>query len=209
MKQFRHPGSPALFTLCTSLLGLPGFVFGVDFDKEIRPILKEKCYKCHAGTRAKKGMDLADDEVLKKFIGEGKPEEHPIFPGNPDKSLMVEKVSLPPGDSDAMPPPGRGVKPMTEGEIDLLKRWIAEGAKLGASGVASTEETAPKPEMAKADPSKLLDWTNAAGKTIKAGFVKLDGENVVLRLESGTDVPYPLTQLNADSQKQAQDLAQP
>ncbi len=193
------------------LFGFNFFAFGTleqavatDFEKEVRPILKEKCYKCHNGPKAKKGLDFSDDATIKKFIGDGEAEANPIVPGKPNNSLLIHKVSLPHDDPDAMPPPRRGATPLTQGEIDVIAKWITEGAKI-EGGPAATEPA--KPVMAKADPSKMLDWTNSAGKTIKAGFVKLEGEAVVLRLESGMDVPYPLNQLHEDSQKQAKDLA--
>ena len=50
-------------------------------------------------------------------------------------------------------------------------------------------------------------WTNDAGKTITAQFIRLEGANVVLRLADGREVPYPLAKLNAASQQQARKLA--
>ena len=49
-----------------------------------------------------------------------------------------------------------------------------------------------------------MDWTNTEGKTIKAGFVRIDGESVVLKLPTnGQEIPYPLSKLTAESQAQA------
>jgi hypothetical protein len=62
----------------------------------------------------------------------------------------------------------------------------------------------------KKDLPPIMSWTNAEGKTIKAGFVRLDGENVVLRMPAnGQEVPYPLAKLSDESQKLARDCAAP
>lgn len=52
-------------------------------------------------------------------------------------------------------------------------------------------------------------WTNDEGKTITARFVRLEGDNVILRLANGREVRYPLAKLDAASQQQARDLAAP
>jgi hypothetical protein len=46
-------------------------------------------------------------------------------------------------------------------------------------------------------------WTNDAGKTITARFLRLEGDNVVLRLADGREVPHPLAKLSAASRQQA------
>ena len=55
-----------------------------------------------------------------------------------------------------------------------------------------------------------MSWTNLDGKKIKAGFVRLDGPNVVLRMPlNASEVAYPLAKLSEESQKQARDCAAP
>jgi hypothetical protein len=55
-----------------------------------------------------------------------------------------------------------------------------------------------------------MSWTNLEGKTIRAGFVRLEGENVVLRMPAnGAEVPYPLAKLSPESVKQAQESGAP
>jgi hypothetical protein len=55
-----------------------------------------------------------------------------------------------------------------------------------------------------------MSWTNLEGKTIRAGFVRLEGSNVVLRMPAnGQEVAYPISKLNLESQKQAQDAGSP
>jgi hypothetical protein len=85
--------------------------------------------------------------------------------------------------------------------------WIKEGAILPGikPAVASTTPAAPKKSL-----PPIMSWTNLEGKTIRAGFVRLDGANVVLRMPAnGQEVPYPIAKLDAESQKQAQEAGAP
>jgi hypothetical protein len=176
--------------LCT-LLSLPALA--ADFKKDIQPILEKHCYECHSEKTGKKkaGYVFDDLETLKLDISP----KGAIVPGSPAESHMFVVVADP--DHEAhMPPKGN----LSDREIEKLREWITEGAKL------SQEEARPATAPAKAAPA-ILNWTNFEGKTIQAGFVRLDGENVVLKMANGQEIPYPLSKLNPASQKQAQDSA--
>ncbi len=51
-------------------------------------------------------------------------------------------------------------------------------------------------------------WVNTEGNEVKAGFVRLEGQAVVLLLESGSEYPYPLVKLSAESQALAKKLGE-
>ena len=177
----------------------------VDFDKEIYPIFRSKCFKCHSGPKAKKGLRYDDKRTLKEFI-DG--EDKVIVTGKPLESLLLQKARLPRDDTDAMPPPRRG-DPLSADEMRLIAKWIEEGAKL-----ESGEDTADgdaKPEMKEGDTPAATDtvhtWVNTEGNQVKAGFVRLEETSVVLLLESGKEYPYPLTKLSPESQALAKKLA--
>ena len=55
--------------------------------------------------------------------------------------------------------------------------------------------------------NKVYAWSNTDGKKLQAGFVRLEGTNVVLKKEDGTEFSYPMSSLSADSRKQAKDLS--
>jgi hypothetical protein len=171
--------------------------FAVEFTKDIQPFLREKCFKCHSGPRAKNGVRFDDVETLAKFIGEG--EKAKIVPAKPAESRIMFLASKKRDDPDAMPPPGRG-EGLSPGELTLLTQWISEGAKLDGGG-------APTPTGTPAEPPKLLTWTNIEGNVLQAYFVRLDGSNVVLKREDGSEISYPMSQLSADSRKVATDSA--
>jgi hypothetical protein len=195
MQSTLRPCFPSLLAL--SLIATPA-TWAVDFVKDVQPVLREKCGKCHNGPDAKKGLRYDDAATLAKFIGMG--EDTVITPGKPDESRLIKLASLPRDDSDAMPPPSRG-EGLSAPELTLVRQWITEGAKLG-DGTSTT----PAPSTP-TQPPKLLGWTNVEGRTLNAYFVKLDGKNVVLKKEDGSEFTYPMSQLSAESRKQATDLS--
>lgn len=177
----------------------------VDYKEEIRPILNKKCFKCHTGPKAKGGlrMDSADD--FAKRIGGDDPL---IIPGDPGKSILSIKAGLPASDGEAMPPPPareRGAEPMTAAELTLVRQWITEGAKL-EPGDTTAAPSAPAPGSAPMV-AELHDWSNTGGGSLKASFVAMNGANVTLRKEDGTQFDYPLVNLSAESQALAKKLA--
>ena len=95
-------------------------------EHEILPIFQIRCVACHGKRKQEGGLDLRT--VAGRLKG-GK-SGPAITPGDPDGSLLVKKIL-----SGAMPPPELqleySVRPMTEGELDKVKRWIAEGAVPG------------------------------------------------------------------------------
>lgn len=193
----------SLFSLGFVTLGVPEIGQSVDYQEEIRPILNEKCFKCHSGPRAKGKLRMDDLENFSKRIGGDDPA---IVPGDPATSLLTIKAGLPREDGDAMPPPparARGAEPMTSVELNLVKQWITLGAKFEAGEVTATETAPAEPTMTE----EFHDWTNFEGNTIKATFIRLDGTNVVIKLENGQEIPYALDKLSADSQALAKQLA--
>ncbi len=99
----------------------------VDFNRDVRPLLSEKCFACHgADEHARKGKLRLD-----AFAAATAPAESgaaAVVPGKPDASEMLRRVALPEDDGERMPPlkAGAGLKPA---EAALLKRWIAAGAE--------------------------------------------------------------------------------
>ena len=176
-----------------------------DFKKDIQPILEENCYECHSEkTGKRKGGFVFDDlETFKLDIADNDVAQ--IRPGNPAASHFLE-VIVNEGHERHMPPKGQ----LSAGDISKITDWIKEGAILPGIKPAVASTTPAAPAAPKKSLPPIMSWTNLEGKTIRAGFVRLDGANVVLRMPAnGQDVPYPLAKLNADSQKQAQEAGAP
>ena len=93
----------------------------VVFDDLIQPILEAKCTGCHNPRKLKGELSLMDSLSIMKGGKTGK-----LFvPGNPDISLMLERVHLPAEDEKHMPPDGK--PQLTATEIHLLTQWIRNG----------------------------------------------------------------------------------
>ncbi|MGA1467171.1 MAG: DUF1553 domain-containing protein [Phycisphaerales bacterium] len=110
--------SPAL--LAAAALTLAG---DVDYSRDVRPILAAKCFACHGPDPSSREANLRLDlrEGALADLGDG---FHAIVPGDPDGSEAIFRVQS--EDADLrMPPKG---EPLTEQEIKILRRWIAEGA---------------------------------------------------------------------------------
>ena len=98
----------------------------VNFSRDVKPILSQHCYKCHGPDVAKAaaGLRLDSFEGASKLLGDGAA----VVPGTPDKSLLLKRVAA--TDKDMrMPPEGSGVTALTPEQVQILREWIASGAK--------------------------------------------------------------------------------
>ena len=98
----------------------------IDFNRDIRPILSDNCFACHGPDENERKGKLRLDHKEDAFKP-GKSGELAIVPGDPQKSELIARINTTNSD-DIMPPPKTGKK-LTAQQKDLLKRWIASGAK--------------------------------------------------------------------------------
>ena len=99
----------------------------VQFNRDIRPILSDRCFACHgpdAGNRKSK-LRLDVEAEAKEDLGGGR---RGIVAGDPDKSGVMRRV-VSTNKTLRMPPAYLGHAALTAGQIDLLRRWIAEGGR--------------------------------------------------------------------------------
>lgn len=94
---------------------------GIDYHKQIKPLLEAKCYSCHQGGKAKGGLRM---DQLPAMLRGGKSDGPAIVPGDPDASSLIYRIG-PDAGEDIMPPKE---EPFSAAEIALLTRWIEEGA---------------------------------------------------------------------------------
>src|SRR5688572_9546877 len=99
----------------------------VDYNLHIRPILSDRCFKCHGPDASKREAQLRLDIADSAFAAlKETPGAHAIVPGNPLSSYVYLNISS--GDtSEMMPPPSSGLK-LTGFEIKLIDKWIKQGA---------------------------------------------------------------------------------
>jgi hypothetical protein len=111
----------------------------VDFNRDIRPIFNEKCVACHGGVR-----QLSDVSFIyrEETLGKGKSGRPTVVPGRPRASELMARVTS--HDPETRMP--YRAPPLEPREIDLLRRWIEEGAHWEDhwSFVAPTRQVQPE-----------------------------------------------------------------
>jgi hypothetical protein len=111
----------------------------VDFNKDIKPIFKQSCIKCHSldNPKHKASSGFRLDDRADALKGGDNAHEKDIIPGNSKDSIMVQllakSVTVDGEDIDAMPKHKKGAefKPLPSDKIQLIKDWIDQGAKWG------------------------------------------------------------------------------
>ncbi|NBV23141.1 MAG: DUF1549 domain-containing protein, partial [Proteobacteria bacterium] len=103
-----------------------------DFQRDIRPILSDKCFACHGPDEkerkgGKKGIGFRVDTAdgLTADLGDGR---RAIEAGQPAKSLLLQRVAT--KDADEVMPPKKFGKQLTPREVELLTAWVQSGAKI-------------------------------------------------------------------------------
>ncbi len=162
----------------------------LDFEKDVRPLLVQKCFACHGDEVQQSGLRL-DKRQNAMRGGDYGPV---IIPGHSDQSKLIKRVVT--GDGGMkMPPSG----PLSTNEIDLLKAWIDQGAdyRMEIKPEAPVKPVDPRLAAllssirtgAVTTPDKtLINEKDAAGNTPlhhAAGFGNL--QTVKLLLEMGAD----------------------
>lgn len=111
----------------------------VDYRRDIQPILANRCYACHGPDGAKRQADLRLD-VRKVAVRDA------IVPGKASESPLVERISSrDPG--ERMPPPNSKLPPLSAHEVDLIRRWIDQGAKFEAHWAYVKPVRPPVPDV--------------------------------------------------------------
>lgn len=93
----------------------------VSYYQHIRPIFQAHCQGCHQPAKARGDYIMTD---FARMLAGGASKEKAIVAREPAKSLLVEMIT--PVKGEAKMPEGK--KPLAENEIDLIKKWIADGA---------------------------------------------------------------------------------
>ncbi|MDF1812642.1 MAG: hypothetical protein P1V20_10515 [Verrucomicrobiales bacterium] len=179
----------------------------VDYKKDVLPIMKQHCFDCHAGGKAKGNLDLENlDEMRDYQVGKF----NIIRPGNPEESSFLEKMHLPESDRDFMPRKG---SKLPDRELETIAKWIKEGAVIDAANPAEKEQEWVKnggseTGAAMAVPNREFhQWTSSDGKMIEARFLGLQGEAAKLLMKNGKSYTVLFSRLSAESVAQAKKMA--
>lgn len=101
----------------------------IDFGRDVQPILSNHCYTCHGpDARTREAGLRLDDPTLAS--GEADSGAIAIVPGEPDESELMFRIQT--DDLDYQMPPQDGGTPLSPEQIEILRRWIEDGAEYQA-----------------------------------------------------------------------------
>jgi hypothetical protein len=127
-------GAGILFGLCSAALAgaapaEPKIPAVVKFNRDVRPIMANTCFKCHGpdmkANRANLRMDLPENAMAVRHDKSGR-EFTPIVPGKPEQSEVWRRVSS--ADAGTVMPPPDSLHLLSAHDKEVLRRWIEQGA---------------------------------------------------------------------------------
>src|SRR5688572_29191086 len=118
-----HQGGWGLLRLLVFLLlasSVPAVAADVDYLRDVKPLLKERCFACHGTLKQQSGLRLDSVELMRKGSDNGAV----VVPGDAD-STLIERISAA-DEAVRMPPEG---EPLSASQIARIKAWIVQGAQ--------------------------------------------------------------------------------
>jgi hypothetical protein len=130
----------------------------ISYNFNIRPILSDKCFKCHGPDANKRQAGLRLDMPESAYAAlKDNPKSHALVPGSLDLSELYQRITTD-DSTNMMPPPGSNLKHLNPFEISLIKKWIKQGAKYEKHWAFVPPKAPPVPEVKdKAWPKNQID----------------------------------------------------
>lgn len=126
----------------------------IEFNRDIRPILSDKCFFCHGPDAAERKADLRldlEDGAMTDLGGYAA-----IVKGDPHASELITRIFE--DDPDSIMPPPESSRTLTEGEKELLRRWVEEGAEWQKHWAFEPPVERPLPEVSNPEwPANPID----------------------------------------------------
>jgi hypothetical protein len=121
----------------------------LDFNRDIRPILSEHCFTCHGPDANKRKGKLRLDSRESAFTA-AESGECAVVPGDLEKSELIRRILT--TDKDDIMPPSKEHKALKPAQVEMLKRWVKEGAQWTGHWAFQTIRSpeAPKPAFPQA-----------------------------------------------------------
>ena len=121
----RWTGAALVTVLCTASYSQADAPREIEFNRDIRPILSDNCFQCHGpdanARQAELRLDREEDAVAARKDGPA------IVRGKPADSELVRRITN--ADAEERMPPAESGKKLSAEQIELLRRWVEEGAK--------------------------------------------------------------------------------
>jgi hypothetical protein len=124
---------------CLLFLVLPAAAAPISYSRDIKPLLAGRCYACHgpdeAKRKAKLRLDVRDVAIRKAIV-----------PGKAAASPLIKRITSS-DTEEVMPPPRANKEGFTAEQVDLVRRWIDEGAKFDIHWAYVPPVRPPLPEV--------------------------------------------------------------
>ncbi|MBI2478650.1 MAG: DUF1549 domain-containing protein, partial [Planctomycetia bacterium] len=131
----------------------------IQFNREVRSILSDKCFACHGPDANKREAELRLDQ-------EQSAKDSAIVPGKPDESELLRRILS--DDPEERMPPGSTGKSLSDAEVATLRQWIAEGAPWQQHWALIAPIKVQPPEV-----PETSSGTNEIDRSIRATLVQL------------------------------------
>jgi uncharacterized membrane protein len=155
------------------------------YAKHIYPVFDANCVACHGEGKVKANLRLDSYDRLMRGGEDGAV----VIPGDPARSTLFKRITLPPDDKHFMPSEGK--PPLKAEEIEWIKAWIAQGASpelKTLAGISVREEEPPPPPVA--DYSGMMAQISQAAKSAGVTLVPVSrnlGDGLILNtVDAGT-----------------------
>ncbi len=133
----------------------------VDFNRDVRAILSDACFKCHGPDAAQRKAELRLD-TKEGLFGESKA-GLVIVPGKPGESELISRITS--TDPEARMPPADSGKTLTPAQVETLRRWVADGAAWQQHWSFVPPKRPPLPKLREArllQEAGLVEWPRNA-----------------------------------------------
>ncbi len=138
----------------------------VSFNKQVRPILQAKCQGCHQPAKAQGGYVMTE---FVKLLGTGESGKKAVVPGKPKESGLVNQITPDAKTHKALMP--KNTDPLHESEVEMIIRWVAEGAKDDTPANAAVHfDTEHPPTYTRPPVITALDYSPDGKILAVAGF---------------------------------------
>ena len=132
--------------LSASLCSQLRYQLRLTLDRDVRPILSDKCFRCHGPDENERQTELRFDERESVFADLGG--YAAVVAGRPDESELLRRITS--RDPDEVMPPAESKLSMTPDEVATLRQWVSEGAAWSEHWSFSSPVRSAPPEVADA-----------------------------------------------------------
>src|SRR2546428_11746487 len=92
----------------------------ISFNRDVRPIMSDTCFRCHGPDRNARKADMRLD-IREEAVKPTRSGHAPIVPGDPDKSEIITRIF---STGASVMPPKSAHKELTPAQKDIIRRWV-------------------------------------------------------------------------------------